>query len=69
MQEPQFLTEGKSNFGVFLDSCPDRWGRVLMDRREADLWQKKEKRPPHKLFESDYLLGVLMGIGWGAFAV
>jgi serine/threonine-protein kinase HipA len=24
----------KPNFGVFLDSCPDRWGRVLMLRRE-----------------------------------
>ena len=25
----------KHNFGVFLDSCPDRWGRVLMQRMEA----------------------------------
>ena len=24
-----------SNFGVFLDSCPDRWGQVLMQRRET----------------------------------
>src|SRR5947209_20600052 len=22
-------------FGIFLDSAPDRWGRVLMERREA----------------------------------
>src|SRR5215813_5829684 len=22
-------------FGVFMDSAPDRWGRVLMERREA----------------------------------
>jgi serine/threonine-protein kinase HipA len=30
-----FPSNNKQNFGVFLDSCPDRWGRVLMDRREA----------------------------------
>jgi len=33
----QYLEEGKSNFGVFTDSCPDRWGRILMQRREAIL--------------------------------
>jgi serine/threonine-protein kinase HipA len=47
----------KINFGVFLDSCPDRWGRVLMQRREAIL-AKKEDRKPKTLLESDYLLGV-----------
>lgn len=47
----------KENFGIFLDSCPDRWGRVLMQRREAAI-AKKEKRTPEKLLESDYLLGV-----------
>ena len=26
---------GNANFGVFMDSCPDRWGQVLMRRREA----------------------------------
>ncbi len=25
----------RSNFGMFLDSSPDRWGRLLMQRREA----------------------------------
>jgi len=47
----------KINFGVFLDSCPDRWGRVLMQRREAIL-AKKEDRRPSTLLESDFLLGV-----------
>ena len=47
----------KINFGVFLDSCPDRWGRVLMQRREAIL-AKKEDRRPRTLLESDFLLGV-----------
>jgi serine/threonine-protein kinase HipA len=55
----------KANFGVFLDSCPDRWGRILMQRREAIL-AKKEGRPPRKLLESDFLLGVFDGYRMGA---
>ena len=31
----QYLPENKSNFGLFLDSSPDRWGRVLLERRES----------------------------------
>lgn len=31
----QYLPTDKSNFGLFLDSSPDRWGRVLMRRREV----------------------------------
>jgi serine/threonine-protein kinase HipA len=55
----------KINFGVFLDSCPDRWGRVLMQRREAAI-AKQEKRTPQKLLESDFLLGVYDGHRMGA---
>ncbi|OMP76761.1 MULTISPECIES: type II toxin-antitoxin system HipA family toxin [unclassified Chitinophaga] len=47
----------KLNFGLFLDSSPDRWGRVLMKRREAII-ARKENRKQATLFESDYLLGV-----------
>ncbi len=61
----QYLEEGKSNFGIFTDSCPDRWGRVLMQRREAIL-ARNESRPPRKLYESDYLLGVYDGNRMGA---
>lgn len=50
-------TEGTENFGAFLDSSPDRWGRTLMLRREAQL-AKDEKRPVKTLMPSDYLLGV-----------
>src|SRR5258706_15844010 len=53
----QYLKDGKSNFGVFLGSSPDRWGRVLMDRREA-VFARKEDRKAKTLFETDYLLGV-----------
>ncbi len=49
--------EDKSNFGLFLDSSPDRWGRVLMLRREAAL-ARAENRPKNPLYETDYLLGV-----------
>ncbi|MBA2654365.1 MAG: type II toxin-antitoxin system HipA family toxin [Gammaproteobacteria bacterium] len=45
------------NFSVFLDSSPDRWGRTLMDRREAQL-ARQEGRINRNLLESDYLLGV-----------
>ncbi len=54
---PQFLPKEKKNFGIFLDSSPDRWGRVLMLRREAIL-ARTETRKPKNLFEEDYLLGV-----------
>lgn len=54
---PQYLPGDKKNFGIFLDSSPDRWGRVLMDRREAIL-AKKENRKIKNLYEEDYLLGV-----------
>lgn len=61
----QYLPEGKSNFGIFLDSSPDRWGRVLMERREAAI-ARKEERKPNTLFETDYLLGVFDGHRMGA---
>jgi serine/threonine-protein kinase HipA len=54
---PQFLPDNKINFGLFLDSSPDRWGRVLMRRREA-LLARMENRQQKTLFPSDYLLGV-----------
>jgi serine/threonine-protein kinase HipA len=47
----------KPIFGVFSDSCPDRWGRLLMKRKEAML-AREENRKPRALTESDYLLGV-----------
>ena len=48
---------GKTIFGLFSDSSPDRWGRVLMNKRERIL-AGKEDRKPAKLYDSDYLLGV-----------
>lgn len=48
---------GKDIFGMFSDASPDRWGRVLMNKRERIL-AEKEGRKPRKLHDSDYLLGV-----------
>lgn len=45
------------NFGIFLDSSPDRWGQTLMQRREA-LTAKDEGRKARTLYAWDYLLGV-----------
>lgn len=53
----QYAPLGQENFGIFLDSSPDRWGRFLMNRREAQL-AREEGRKECKLLESDYLLGV-----------
>lgn len=53
----QYTSSDKLMFGAFEDSCPDRWGRVLMKRREAIL-AKKEERKPRSLTEVDYLIGV-----------
>jgi len=50
-------SDEKLNFGVFLDSSPDRWGRLLQKRRAA-IEARKSAVPEPTLFESDYLLGV-----------
>jgi serine/threonine-protein kinase HipA len=61
----QYASDEKTNFGVFLDSSPDRWGRMLMKRREAAL-ARSENRAEIALRESDYLLGVFDGHRMGA---
>ena len=61
----QYLSTGKKNFGIFLDSSPDRWGRVLMVRREA-IAARMESRKAKTLFEEDYLLGVFDAHRMGA---
>jgi serine/threonine-protein kinase HipA len=50
-------SETSHNFRTFLDSCPDRWGRLLMKRREA-MVARQQKRKPSVLNEINYLLGV-----------
>ncbi|MBV6272847.1 type II toxin-antitoxin system HipA family toxin [Alcaligenaceae bacterium CGII-47] len=56
-EHPFFPKPELGNFGVFLDSSPDRWGQTLMKRREA-LQAKDEKRAPRTLHAWDFLIGV-----------
>jgi serine/threonine-protein kinase HipA len=46
-----------SNFRIFEDSAPDRWGQMLMKRREAEA-AKDESRTVRTLYAWDFLLGV-----------
>ncbi len=57
---------GKNIFGMFTDAAPDRWGRLLMNKRER-LNAEKEARKPRKLYDSDYLLGVYDETRMGGF--
>lgn len=55
---PQFPRDGRTMFGAFKDSSPDRWGETLIRRRfERD---KRAGLVPRsaRLGNSDYLLGV-----------
>lgn len=47
----------KENFGVFLDSMPDTWGRTLMKRRVVQQARERNEKAP-VLYDIDYLLGV-----------
>ena len=53
---PQYPAK-KENFGIFLDSMPDTWGKTLMKRRAAQDARANDKKAPI-LYEIDYLLGV-----------
>ncbi len=56
-QGEQYPPANAAAFGVFMDSAPDRWGRVLMERREAAA-ARREGRSARNLQELDFLLGV-----------
>jgi len=61
---PQYPVD-KTNFGLFLDSMPDRWGRTLLKRkyvREA----RKKSEPAPTLRDVDFLLGVFDETRMGA---
>ena len=53
---PQYPNK-KENFGIFLDSMPDTWGRTLMKRRAAQ-WAKENGKKAPTLYDIDFLLGV-----------
>ena len=51
----RFYSKDRMLFGAFQDSCPDRWGRKLIDRRES-IYAEKEGRRPQKFTETEYML-------------
>ncbi|MBP7497616.1 MAG: type II toxin-antitoxin system HipA family toxin [Bacteroidales bacterium] len=56
-QGMQYTQPGKDIFGCFSDALPDRWGRLLLNRREQ-IFAREEKRPSRKLTSFDYLIGI-----------
>lgn len=54
----QHPPQGVDAFGVFADASPDRWGRMLMQRRFERAQRAGLVPRSARLFESDYLLGV-----------
>lgn len=57
--------DNKENFGIFLDSMPDTWGRTLMKRKAAQQAREKGEKP-QTLYDIDYLLGVFDKTRMGA---
>ena len=53
----QYTQPGRDIFGCFSDALPDRWGRLLLNRREQIL-ATEERRPVRKLSSFDYLIGI-----------
>jgi serine/threonine-protein kinase HipA len=56
-QGTQYAGKEGTYFGLFFDSGPDMWGRLLMDRREAIL-AREQNRSVRPLQPIQYLLGV-----------
>lgn len=53
----QYTQPDRDVFGCFSDALPDRWGRLLLNRREQIL-AAEEKRSIRKLSSFDYLMGI-----------
>lgn len=53
---PQYPNQ-KENFGIFMDSMPDTWGRTLMKRRATQEAKERGEKAP-TLYDIDFLLGV-----------
>lgn len=53
----QYTQPERDIFGCFSDALPDRWGRLLLNRREQIL-ATEERRPVRRLSSFDYLMGI-----------
>lgn len=66
LNEGSFHPEDASQpHGIFQDCSPDRWGKLLMDRREA-IEAREQKRARKALRAWDYLVGIDDGTRMGA---
>ncbi len=63
----QYIRDGTLP-AIFSDAAPDRWGRALMERREAHL-ARREGRPTRTLDDWDFLLGVSDAVRMGALRI
>ncbi|MCC6744748.1 MAG: type II toxin-antitoxin system HipA family toxin [Acidobacteria bacterium] len=62
----QYPPAGRETFGMFDDSSPDRWGRLLMKRRLERDQRAGRIDPTTRLHASDFLLGVHDRVRLGA---
>ena len=53
----QYTQPGRDIFGCFSDALPDRWGRLLLNRREQ-IMAAEEQRSIRRLSSFDYLIGI-----------
>ena len=53
----QYTKPDRDIFGCFSDALPDRWGRLLLKRRE-EIQATEEKRSIRTLSSFDYLKGI-----------
>lgn len=53
----QYTQPERDIFGCFSDALPDRWGRMLLNRREQ-IQALEEERPVRRLSSFDYLVGI-----------
>jgi len=65
LYEGDQYVEGGRLPAVFSDAAPDRWGRTLMQRREASI-ARREQRRPRTLDDWDFLVGVNDALRMGA---
>lgn len=56
---------GKALFGILRDSCPDRWGRTLLKKKEL-LRARSASEPPRTLTDLDLLTGTADELRLGA---
>ena len=55
-------------FGFLEDCCPDRWGRMLLERNESTIANKEHRKTKH-LGEINYLLSVSISTNCSTYSL